>query len=142
MCSYCFTLGETPFKNLIQKTVCIHTSKAENIYLISSHIKPCLENLFITSLNTFDRPQSKTDSKHVVRIATKDTEDAITNPNCSCLWNQIAIYITEVKVVNIRLDSVAKFIVHIDLPYKAKEIYVISNCKPRHKRPTTYNVSP
>lgn len=61
--------------------------------------------------HTFDRPQSKTDSKHVVRIATKDTEDAITNHNCSCLINQTVKYINEVKVVNIKLDSVAKFIV-------------------------------
>lgn len=77
----------------------------------------------------------------MVRIATNDTEDAITNPNCSCLINQTAIYINEVKVVNIRLDSVAKFIVHIDLPYKAKEIYVNRDCRPRHKRPMTYYTS-
>lgn len=71
--------------------------------------------------HTFDRPQSKTDSKHVVRIPTKDTEDAITNHNCSCLINQTVIYMNEVKVVNIKLDSVAKFIVHIDLPHKEKK---------------------
>lgn len=71
--------------------------------------------------HTFDRPQSKTDSKHVVRIATKDTEDTLTNHNCSCLINQTVIYINEVKVVNIKLDSVAKFIVWIDLPYKERK---------------------
>lgn len=61
--------------------------------------------------HTFDRPQSKTDSQHVVRTVTKDTEDAITNHNCSCLVDQTAIYINEVNAVNIKLDSVVKFIV-------------------------------
>lgn len=98
--------------------------KVQNTFLGSSHIKSCLENLFITCINTFDRPQSSIDSKHVVRIATKDKEDVITNLNCSCLINQIVIYINEIKVVNIGLDTVAQFIAHIDLPHKAKQIYV------------------
>lgn len=78
--------------------------KVENICLVPSHIKSCLENLFITSISTFDRPQRNCDSKHVVRTATKDTEDAI-NTNCSCLINQIVIFISEVKVINVRLDT-------------------------------------
>lgn len=134
-CSYHLLFGENPFKNPIQKTVCTHTRIAKNT---SSHIKSCLENLFVSSINTFDRPQSKPDSKHVVKIATKDTENAITNPNCSCLINLIAIYVNEVKVVSIRLDSVAKFIAHTDLPHKAREIYVSRACGPRHKISMTY----
>lgn len=51
----------------------------------------------------------------------KDTEDALTNPSCSCLENQTAIYVNEMGVVNIRLASVAKFIVHTDPSYKASK---------------------
>lgn len=84
--------------------------KVENIYLVPSHIKSCLENLFITSINTFDRPQRKwqqTCGENCNKRHRRcDKYQLLKSHKSNCNIYQ------EVKVVNVRLDTGSIYFSH------------------------------